>query len=409
MHCPEPPSVTGFQGGAASFWVLRFSIYAFCGWCLETSYRSANRRRFVNAGFLRGPFLPIYGLGAVAVLMLAPYLRRLGFPSEFLAYGLILTAIEYAVGIGCEKAFGVRMWDYSEDVLNLHGRVCLPFSLLWAFLATLFERRVDPSVVRLMVGLGRPILDASAAVFVLYFRLDFCFSMNLLRGFVGRLSHVHLRRLRPDHNELKRLLDPFGRLLEAFPNLHQYLDAVLGLRGRLNERLNERLSAVQLTFLRFLEARSPREEEYRGMVRELAVHPEFSRTKEFPHHDRSIYRHAMRVSVLSYRLGKLLRLDARAMARGGLLHDFFLYDWRHHDLPELAKEKFHGLEHPRIALENSRRHFLLTGLEEEIIVRHMWPLTPVPPRSLEAFLVGCVDKVVAVREFRQARRAARNP
>lgn len=382
---------------------LYFAIYAALGWILEVFYRSIRQGRFVNAGFLRGPFLPIYGIGATCVLLLGTFLRGHGLVWEFLAYGVVLTAIEYAVGAACERAFGLRMWDYSEDPLNYDGLVCLPFSLVWAGLAVVFERWVHPHVERLVQGIPAGVLHALVPLLVLYFLLDFSASLKLLHVFVRQLSRIHLHRRRLSLLERGRLQDPFQRLLAAFPNLRRYLETVADLRNRIEDKRSE----LQSRFLRFVESRAPREEEFRRHVRDIATNREFLRTKRFRHHDSSVFRHALRVSSLSYRLGKFLDLDARAMARGGLLHDFFLYDWRNHDLPDLAREKFHGLEHPRIALENARRQFSLSPLEEDIIVKHMWPLTWRPPRRPESLLVSCVDKVVAVREFRAARRGRR--
>ena len=82
-----------------------------------------------------------------------------------------------------------------------------------------------------------------------------------------------------------------------------------------------------------------------------------------------------------------------------MLHDFFLYDWRNHDIPDLAKEKFHGLEHPKIALENARKNFELNEVEKDIIVKHMWPLTLAIPKYKESYVVTFVDKYVSSKEF----------
>jgi uncharacterized membrane protein len=384
-------------------YILYFAIYSGIGWVVEAIYRSFRHRRFVNAGFLRGPFLPIYGMGATCVLLLAPTLRRFGLGWELFAFGVVLTAIEYAVGTACEKIFGLRMWDYSEDRLNFQGRICLPYSALWASMAVVFERWIHPRVARVAEGIPTGLLEIIVPILLVYFVLDFAGSLNLLRIFVGQLSRIHLRRRALSHSERGRLADSFGRFLSAFPNLQKYLDAVTGLRHRLDDRRSE----LQTRFLRFVESRSPREEEFRAFVRDIAVHPQFLRTKEFRHHDSSIFRHSLRVAFLSYSVGRFLHLDARAMARGGLLHDFFLYDWRDHDLPQLAKEKFHGFEHPAIAVRNAEMHFRLSPVERDIIARHMWPLTPRPPGGLESFFVSCVDKHVALREFRAARKPAR--
>jgi uncharacterized protein len=107
----------------------------------------------------------------------------------------------------------------------------------------------------------------------------------------------------------------------------------------------------------------------------------------------------MDVSYLSYRACKVLKLDYRSAARGALLHDFFLYDWRNHDVPDLPEHKYHGVEHPKIALSNSEKHFILNDIEKDSIIKHMWPLTLVPPKYKESFIVSFADKYLASKEF----------
>ena len=113
--------------------------------------------------------------------------------------------------------------------------------------------------------------------------------------------------------------------------------------------------------------------------------------KKYTHHcDTTCYQHCINVAYYNYVICKKYGLDARAAARAGILHDLFLYDWHTHR--RLTKDYFHALTHPRRALKNARRFFKLTKLEEEIILKHMWPLTVIPPMSWEAFIITITDK-----------------
>lgn len=104
--------------------------------------------------------------------------------------------------------------------------------------------------------------------------------------------------------------------------------------------------------------------------------------------------HCEHVSQLSFKICKKLGLDYRSAARGGLLHDYFLYDWHH------APCKLHGYKHPQIALENASRDFELNKKECDIIKKHMWPLTITKiPRYPESFVVSTADKIYTVSEF----------
>ena len=89
-----------------------------------------------------------------------------------------------------------------------------------------------------------------------------------------------------------------------------------------------------------------------------------------------------------------LRFRRRQLLRGALLHDYFLYDWHDPD----PTHRLHGLHHPARALENARQDFTLDPVEQNIILRHMFPLTPIPPKYREAILVCLVDKVCSLYE-----------
>jgi len=104
--------------------------------------------------------------------------------------------------------------------------------------------------------------------------------------------------------------------------------------------------------------------------------------------------HSLSVSYYSFIVCKLLHLDYCSAARGGLLHDLFLYDW--HKSKVFAG--MHTFSHPHKALENASRHFDLNKVERDIIVKHMWPVTIIPPKYKESFIVSCMDKYCAILE-----------
>lgn len=105
------------------------------------------------------------------------------------------------------------------------------------------------------------------------------------------------------------------------------------------------------------------------------------------HHRTSTLHHSLVVSQASFYLAKAFGFDAVAVARGGLLHDFFLYDWRTKDHPH------HPTAHPEIALVNARAAFSLSEIEADIIRTHMWPVTRVFYTYRESFLVSSIDKI----------------
>lgn len=110
----------------------------------------------------------------------------------------------------------------------------------------------------------------------------------------------------------------------------------------------------------------------------------------------TVFAHSFAVACLSLYLVRMLglRVDRRALVRGALLHDYFLYDWHVTD----PGHRFHGFSHPRRALENADRDFILGPIERDMIRRHMFPLTLTPPKYRESVLVCVADKLCALCE-----------
>lgn len=117
------------------------------------------------------------------------------------------------------------------------------------------------------------------------------------------------------------------------------------------------------------------------------------------HGSMTVYNHCMDVARYSLLLNKKLGLkcDKHDLIRGALLHDYFLYDW--HDKEYLSQRKrLHGFWHPSIALRNAEKEYQLNDIQRDIIHKHMWPLTVVPPKCREAWVVTAADKYCSLME-----------
>ncbi len=137
---------------------------------------------------------------------------------------------------------------------------------------------------------------------------------------------------------------------------------------------------------------------FRRSVSQLLAEKDVRSMGEYIQHAQvSTLEHCISVAYVSLWFSEKLhwRVDRRSLVRGALLHDFFLYDWHTDDS---GRKGLHGFTHPRAALENAEARFQLTDREKNIIVRHMWPLTPVPPKCREAFLVSSADKYCSLIE-----------
>jgi len=118
--------------------------------------------------------------------------------------------------------------------------------------------------------------------------------------------------------------------------------------------------------------------------------------KNFMQHcDTSCYDHCYNVALISFFICKKFNLDYKAAARAGFLHDLFLYDWH---IKSEEHKPLHGFRHPYIALKNASKLYNLSKKEQDIIKKHMWPLTVIPPRYLESYIVSFADKYCAISE-----------
>ena len=133
-----------------------FFLFSFLGWCSEVVFAAVRERRFVNRGFLNGPLCPIYGSGVVAIdFFLRPFGSSL--PVQLVGAMLLGSVLEYAAGFLLEKLFHQKWWDYSDTPHNLHGYICLKFSVVWGLAGALIVRYVMPLAHRLFGQIPRQV------------------------------------------------------------------------------------------------------------------------------------------------------------------------------------------------------------------------------------------------------------
>lgn len=135
---------------------LYFLWYSFLGWGIETAYCSLKARHFVYRGFLIGPICPIYGAGAlIMILFLAPLADHPVW--LYLIACVVMSAWEYLVAWVLETTTHVKYWDYSHLPFNLHGRICLSVSLWWGVLANFALRVLHPATEELLAPVLPPV------------------------------------------------------------------------------------------------------------------------------------------------------------------------------------------------------------------------------------------------------------
>lgn len=158
-------------------WVLFFFIYSFIGWVWECCFVSVRKRRWVNRGFMYGPMLPIYGFGALAVLISTIRVRD-SIPLIFL-FGMVgATLLEYVTGAVMERLFNVKYWDYSNQKFNLNGYICLTSSLGWGLFSVLLVKFVHVSIEGAVLKIPTIIAEGIAFVLTVAAAVDVTQSFN---------------------------------------------------------------------------------------------------------------------------------------------------------------------------------------------------------------------------------------
>ena len=182
-------------------WLFFFYFYCFFGWCFESAYVSLKKRCFVNRGFMRGPFLPLYGSGAIMMLVVSmPFQDHLLF--TYLAGCVGATLLEYVTGVTMEALFKVRYWDYSNQKFNFQGQICLSSTLAWGGLTVLMTEVIHKPVESLTFMIPSEVLSTVTILLTGYIVSDFTLSFKaamdlrdiLVKMEKARAELVHLQK-----------------------------------------------------------------------------------------------------------------------------------------------------------------------------------------------------------------------
>lgn len=174
-------------------WLFFFYLYCFLGWCFESSYVSVRTKTLTNRGFLRGPFLPIYGSGAIMMLVVSRPFRD-NLILTYLAGCVGATALEYVTGVVMEAIFKVRYWDYSYKKFQFQGHICLSSTLAWGGFTILMTRVIHQPIENLVLGIDVTVLSVTTIVLTVVLVCDFVVSFRAamdLRNVLIKLEQLH--------------------------------------------------------------------------------------------------------------------------------------------------------------------------------------------------------------------------
>lgn len=196
--------------------LMFFFIYCFLGWVWESSYVSIAEHKLTNRGFLRGPAIPIYGFGAIMIIMATTPFRG-HYVIEFFTGMIAATAFELVVGLLMERIFKIRYWDYSHKAFQFKGYICLQSSLCWGVMSVLAAEILQVHIEDLVFGIPEKLLMTLVSAFSAVFIVDTALSVRDAWGV--RNIVVALEKIKQDlevlQDELEEHSEEFVSLMEA--------------------------------------------------------------------------------------------------------------------------------------------------------------------------------------------------
>lgn len=181
-----------------------FFFYCFCGWIIECTYVSVLTKKITNRGFMIGPFIPIYGFGAMTLLLACTPVKK--YPVLVFIVGMVAASVlEYFTGALMEAIFKVRYWDYSERKFNINGHVCLLNSTYWGGIALLQIYFFHKPVEALVKHMRYKELNLCVMCLAMYFMVDLTLSFKA--AFDIRNAIVKLEKYKNELRIMQKRLD----------------------------------------------------------------------------------------------------------------------------------------------------------------------------------------------------------
>lgn len=201
---------------------LLFIIYSVVGWIIEMIDVAILNKKIVNRGFLIGPYCPVYGVGALLMLIFLNkyvYDPFILFCMSFLICGIL----EYLTSYIMEKLFKARWWDYSSNKFNLNGRICLGNLVLFGLGGIILFYIANPFIMKILMSISEPVLNVITLILLLLFIVDFCVSFKIIFEFKNIASTVRKDSTEEIKKRVKAVIESksalYRRLTKSFPDL----------------------------------------------------------------------------------------------------------------------------------------------------------------------------------------------
>ncbi len=365
---------------------LYFTIWCMFGWFIELLYLATSGRGLINSGFLQGPFCPAYASGACIIYLLAQLLSGFALPFwlQILIFGLMCSVIEYLASYFLEKALKLRIWDYSDEPLNINGRISIKYGLFWFVLVGFGMIIIQPGFVHLIEGLPTVTRNAIFTFLIILIPLDYIASAIIF----GRLSGA-----------VKKLCAKMGLPINELHDLQFNRPRIMKERKRLAKMFRDPAYAELNNLVKqklFVDELLETDADFQLAIQDLLDHPKIQAWRDESDRSHLMYCQHLRIAELSWRFCQAMNLDATSAARGAILCAY--------RPSELGKRRtVANVLFPQWTVHRWVRQEILTptNKERDIIVRYKWPLNFAAPRGLEGLMVSFADKIIKCKEFRR--------
>ena len=234
---------------------LYFIIYSFLGWFMEVCVSLWNKHKFINRGFLIGPYCPIYGWGCLAIILVVGK-DTSDILGVFLKAILICSLLEYFTSYFMEKIFNVRWWDYSNERFNLEGRICLRNAVAFGILGMSFIYVINPIFLSIVNKIPHFVLIIISIILFISFLIDNILTFTIMNSLKSKLANVRqdstsdidkqVREILSKHTfYINKLFKSFPKVKFSFPFGEQLMNSIMETLDNMNTKKKERKKRIK--------------------------------------------------------------------------------------------------------------------------------------------------------------------
>ena len=224
--------------------LIYFITYSFLGWVMESIFRSVCEKKLINTGFLKGPFCPIYGIGAIIMILFLKNFSNNLILLFFISI-IVFTIWEYIVGILLEKLFHTKYWDYSNNKFNFQGRICLMNSIFWGILGVVFIQYIHPFIENIIEKLDIRLLTYIYSIIGIAILVDMITSIIKVKNIKATLEKIE--ELNKEIKEkLREITD--GRKTDILENIQNLVEQLKYKRNKMMLHLYKNVYRLKKAF-----------------------------------------------------------------------------------------------------------------------------------------------------------------